>query len=150
MSLGPELVVNGGFDTDTDWTDVPESSSWLIETGRLIFLAVSPGSFTKEQTISITPGKSYQVSVDTVHWSNGNIISVFLGGTEIVLSAVSYSGIVEAGATDSKIRFVGTAIAPESLDKFDNVSVREVLADDGGIPMDFGAMGFWAMGFWEF
>ena len=55
-----ELVVNGGFDTDTDWTLQPE---WSILNGTLNSLSTALYS-SAEQTAIMTIGKTYKITFE--------------------------------------------------------------------------------------
>jgi len=60
--FGPELVVNGTFNSDSDWT---KYGNWTIHTGR----AWNPGNETKriEQTSGLEVGESYRIRFDLYH-----------------------------------------------------------------------------------
>ena len=79
LTLGPELVTNGGFDTDTDWT---LSGTASISAGQLTLAAASDDA---RQTTSVSAGRSYE-------------ITVVRGGTAIV---VCYLGTLSSGGLSS-------------------------------------------------
>jgi hypothetical protein len=48
--LGPELVVNGGFDTDTDWT---KGVGWTISDGKARWAGGTDAFFTQNKTLAV-------------------------------------------------------------------------------------------------
>ena len=67
--LGPELVTNGDFATDTDWLKGP---GWSIS-GGIATLDVRYGgsSGLGSTAMSVTPGKTYKVVVNVISKSSG-------------------------------------------------------------------------------
>lgn len=67
LTLGPELVTNGGFDTDSDWT---KGTGWTISGGQAVHAA---GTATLlSQTIALTTGRAYVATCDVVAVSGGS------------------------------------------------------------------------------
>lgn len=121
MSLGDEIVVNGGFDTDTDWDK-------LFLVTILDGKANVTGLFTLTQSSTLETGHRYQVTYTIEDYVSG-ICFFVLGGTvssEGGSSSGTFTEIVTCGAY-SEISFGGTE---DSSYKIDNISVREVV---GGI-----------------
>jgi len=115
IPTGPELVTNGSFATDTDWT---KAAGWTISGGTL---NGNTGAFaTASQAGSYTAGKIYEVTM-TVTVSSGYIV-VYIGSgisEQINSSSTSTLFLVAAGASTFFIggfSFVGS---------IDNVSVKE-------------------------
>lgn len=121
VTLGPELVANGGFDTDTVWT---KGAGWTIGGG--VATKTSGNANDISQSITFTAGKSYQLTYDLTR-SSGGITPQFLGGT--VASGAfrntsgTYTDIVAEPDGGNIFRFVPTSTFSGSID---NVSIREI------------------------
>ena len=127
--LGPELVTNGGFDTDTDWD---KYNGTTISGGEAIINL--PGTYKTVliQTISIQNQHTYRITFDVTNYSSGNF-EVGLGNT----SNGVYSGLINANGSYSFDLYLDDASAPLQIDFFaqdvdpvlniDNVSVKEIL-----------------------
>ena len=70
-----DLVTNGGFDADTDWT---KGANWAIASG--VATHTSGAVETLSQDLSLTPGATYHVTFDVVGRTAGDV-TVSLGGT---------------------------------------------------------------------
>jgi hypothetical protein len=138
MSLGPELVVNGTFDTDASgWTI---SMSTTVLSGRLKILE----NGTMLQSTPSSEGVTYQVQFEIINFDaiNGAIeLSFGYDASELIMVAdgvgVKTFNMVCSGVGLLLLSFSNIVdVADESV-TIDNVSVREVLADDaGGIMTD--------------
>lgn len=123
LNLGPELVVNGGFDSDTVWV---KGTGWSITGGVAVKAATNTSNLT--QTITFTAGKKYLLVYDIVSIAGTNMSVRFNGTTNV--SALSrstpgnYSQVLIANATSVGIQFAGTSALAVTLD---NVSIKEVL-----------------------
>ena len=118
-SYGSELVTNGGFDTDTDWS---KGAGWSISGGK----ATHTGSQSLlSQSNVLTIGKKYKISFDlqnadslnyvrllTSHYPNGGNFST--NGTIVIYTNTNITQFYIYGVGDVSI---------------DNVSVKEVLND---------------------
>jgi hypothetical protein len=59
LLLGPELLSNGGFDSDTVWTKGP---GWTIVAGEAI--CTTPGvTSSLSQPVAFIPGRTYQATI---------------------------------------------------------------------------------------
>ena len=122
LAFGPELVTNGGFDTDTDWV---KGVDWSITGGEAVKTNASSSS-NITQSVDVINGKTYillYTSKDIL--GAGNMKSIFGGvfGTPVT-SDGEHSDVFVALSTISLtigIRSVG------STGLIDNVSVKEVL-----------------------
>jgi hypothetical protein len=91
--LGDELVTNGTFDTDSDWTaDYGESqSSIVISNNQLSFTSTVAYGFAKQE-INVISGKTYKLLVD---------IDSFIGNMRIFSASgndakiISSTGLIE-------------------------------------------------------
>jgi hypothetical protein len=116
--LGEERVVNGGFDTDTDWT---KGTGWTIENGKANF-AGSDSNISQFNIIDI--GKSYVVTFDVSNVASGQLafrnpsnVSAFAVASE---GSYTYAFTAESDHTifRSETSFSGS---------LDNVSVKRIL-----------------------
>jgi len=120
--LGPELVTNGGFDTDTDWTK--SVAGWTISGG--LARKVGWDGSIYQNTASVITGRTYRVAITAVSVASGGCGIFILGtwtGVEM-LTPDEYSHDVVAGAGGRSIELYGNG---SSDGTFDNFSVRELL-----------------------
>lgn len=148
MALGEELVTNGGFDADiSGWTD-DGGGNWDWDVlGKASYYAVGPGAAYLQQSLDITAGKSYQVSVvlSNEAIADSDDFVVFLGGTQLSSSMVngSISENVICGETDTLLKFYSDSPTPEDSIKIDDVSVKEIL---GGAALSSDMLGVFLEG----
>ena len=101
--LGEELVVNGDFATDSDWTKTQSTGTAEIVGGEAHINATSDGNPTILQDTSCVSGRTYYYEIEQrVISGDGGVYK--LGGTTIESSEESFSGYVTAISTDSSIR----------------------------------------------
>jgi len=131
--LGDNIVTNGTFDSDANWTKV---DSWSISGGK----AVCDGSQSsnaelKQQngvagvTLNIINGKTYQLTFDLVVQAGG-ITSVEVGGTSdlnTISSSGTYTRTLTASSTNKRITFAANPTFEGSLD---NVTLKQVDPND--------------------
>jgi len=122
LTLGPELVTNGGFDTDTDW---PKGTGWTISGGSLNASVASGFTDARSSDTSITlAGRTYQLTFDLTVVSGG--VRVFLGGfthpTTITTSGTKTLVLVATSA--SYVAFVAYGSGGAFTGSIDNVSVK--------------------------
>jgi hypothetical protein len=125
QTLGSELVVNGDFATDSDWT---YGSSWSIGDGKASFDFNIGGASDLRQNSVLTVGKKYKLTFDVLD-SNGGNFSYSLGGYAIFINNI------EANTTYTVYgKAVGTFLTLRGASNFigsiDNVSVKEVIDAD--------------------
>ena len=74
MTLGANIAINGGFDTDTSWT---KAANWSIAGG----VATSNGGtgFLQANTPPLIAGKSYEVTVTIKRYVSGTIYYPYSG-----------------------------------------------------------------------
>lgn len=117
--IGPELVKNGTFDTDSDWT---KGTGITITGGEAVFTAVATGQNLR-QPITL-PAGVYLISYDVTEHTTGGV-AVFgpAYSPDIQRTAAgSYSEVAYfPGNGNFDIRARGTTIL-----KVDNISVREI------------------------
>jgi hypothetical protein len=122
--IGEELVTNGTFDTDSDWT---LGTGWTISGG----VATHSGGVTSGLTQSIGPlaaGKVYKVSFTISGWDGrGIIVPAFSGGggsdSITVSSNGSYTRYIVTTQTRTTLQVFTAAGWDGSID---NISVKEI------------------------
>ena len=123
--LGSELVTNGNFATDSDWT---KGTGWTISGG--VATTAAGGSGSLDQAISLSSGKFYRIEYTITGWVAGQVQPGFSGGST-VLGPLSGTGngtrvcYIAAVSGNNTLRIFKNA----SADSFsiDNVSVKELL-----------------------
>ena len=133
--FGSELVTNGDFATDSDWT---KETGWTISGGTANFSG-GTGNKAMYQAVGITNGKTYKIQYTVSSISAGQV-AVRLGGMagvdEITATTIgTYTGYITATGSangnihieDNNNNFVGS---------IDNVSVQEVLGDQPRLNYD--------------
>ena len=127
VSYGSELVTNGGFDTDSDWT-----KSGVVISGGIA--SVTNGFRFLVQDAGLQTGKVYYISFDYTETSS-NSLRVNTTGTngaqQALLTSVSGTG---SGTIQGAVVAEGPYIALEASQAaftgtIDNVSVKEVTFD---------------------
>jgi hypothetical protein len=127
ISYGSELVTNGTFDTDSDWT---KQTGWAISGGQASHVA---GSATLlYQPISLTLGKVYKAACDVVSISGGTGSLQFRSGgttTGVTLDSGQVGTTVEVlYVADGNTQIAVFAGSGTNI-SIDNISVKEVLFD---------------------
>jgi hypothetical protein len=128
QSLGSEEVVNGSFDTDSDWS---KGTGWTISGGKA---NVNSTSFTDlSQTVGSSVGKTYKITFEVSNYVEGSV-KVLLGYGSVPVSptlTVSANGTYEVEANPNAVNpqrlYVSTQTATTNL-SIDNVSVKEVIS----------------------
>lgn len=112
-----ELVVNGAFAADTNWT----KATWTIAAGVADIAAGATD--TMSQIIAITGGVNYSVTF-TVTAFTGGTVTPRVGGKLGTArgSAATFTEVIKAGGSDNLIAFV----AAGATLSIDNVSVTRL------------------------
>ena len=138
---GNELVTNGTFDTDgstwggdssSGWWNITNPSNSSISDGQGV-LDSSTGSTDARQQVSVTAGKSYQISVTmskesggagVFYMSDGANYSYAFGQFNATTTETTFTKIVIPTQTTLRLY----AYAPSSSGKtfYDNISVKEI------------------------
>ena len=117
-ALGSELITNGDFATDSDWT---KGVGWSISGGSANGLSTSD---VLQQSISSVIGKVYEITGDAV--VNSGSLQVFLGGfAGNIISTGSFKIQFSPNNTNPLI-FTGISFTGS----IDNVSVKEYLGQE--------------------
>ncbi len=123
LVLGSELVVNGGFATDTDWT---KGTGWTISGGSANFASGADNSDLIQAIGLPVIGTTYRITLSQT-WTSGGQIRAIYGNQGYNLPAASgtYTFVLTASsAAESNIRF--RALAGASVISIDNISVKEL------------------------
>ena len=134
-TTGTELVTNGTFATDTDWTLDAASS---ITGGELVSTKTNAGVIAS-QSVSFVAGKVYLVTFDFTNPNNRILVPRFSGGTTASLpattaSAGSYSNYITANAGNNTFQWNTAGTGFQGT--IDNISVKEVNPLSVSIQMD--------------
>lgn len=122
-TLGSELVTNGRFATDTDWT---KGTGWTINTTTGRAEKVAGTASVISIPISVTAGKFYFIPFYITRTA-GTVTARITGGTTITGTARSYVGsyieIFQAVTGNTTLEFSADAAFAGSIG---NVSLKEV------------------------
>ena len=122
-TYGSELVTNGDFSTDSNWT---KGTGWTISGGTANFNGANGFSIYASQ--NYINGKTYKISYDVLNYVSGGVRISFDGQVSQTISSNSVNNTFyhkyNGGNTNIFIQSVGT-----SQLSIDNVSVKEVLKD---------------------
>jgi hypothetical protein len=119
-ALGPELVTNGGFAADTDWT---KGSGWSISGGTASRIA--DATFTNLQQSSILViGKTYEITLDVTAISGSLIVYAGGGSGSGSITTTGSKRLILTCVTTTNL-VVQCATGPTTV-TIDNISVREL------------------------
>lgn len=123
--VGSELVTNGTFDTDTNWT---KSAGVTIAGGAASFSSVASGQgLSQTAPVAFDTSKAYLVTGTISNWSSG-ILSVRCGSAgafyQLGSGNISFSVVVAAGANNSTLQLFASSSGATFV--VDNISVKEV------------------------
>lgn len=125
-ALGPELLTNGGFDTDTVWV---KGAGWTILAG--VATATAPGSNSLiSQALTLTPGALYRLTYTVTSYTAGLLSPRFTSaGTNVTgfsaaLGAGTYTVYARLGGSADSLSFNANSTGTFSID---NVSLKKVL-----------------------
>ena len=115
---GDEEVVNGDFDTDTDWT---EGAGWAIGAG--VAAATASSASLQSTTAGLTPYRKYEV-IFTVSGIAGGSVRANVGGTlgTVRSTDATFTETIECGAATT-FKFDATGLTAN----IDDVSVKAYL-----------------------
>jgi len=120
----PELVTNGGFDTDTDWTKQGTTPGWSIAGG--VASADNDTNADLVQDIGAIPGNTYRVTYTILNYVKGNVAAV-VGGTGGGQTPANGTYVKDIIAGSANSNFLIRGGSDHQFD-VDNVSVKEVKA----------------------
>ena len=143
--LGSELVVNGSFTTDTDWT---KQSSWTIHDGKAYYDDVASHYINPSVALPLTVGKRYRVTFDISGAAANARVSMIASsgsaaldvlGTAINLPNGSYSYTGLCINTTASIRWYGWTSGDAY--QLDNLSIKEITCEYTKKILDVNAIG---------
>ena len=123
-TLGQELVVNGDFSADSDWT---KGDGWTIADGKAIGLNAGSGG-NLQQALSVVLGKQYVIQFEVSDFASGGFFGpqcYFLGSTMEIIEDGTYS--FATNAVDDVLLFTIFTSEPDDTMKIDNVSVKQLI-----------------------
>jgi hypothetical protein len=124
QTTSDNLVTNGTFDTDSDWT---KGTGWSIDNGVATYDNFGTAANLRQDGI-VEIGKTYILKFDTLGDVSGNF-GYALGGTVTFFTGIQPNKTyeVEVVATDNDLRLRASSNFAGSID---NVSVRRVINGD--------------------
>lgn len=128
LTLGPELVTNGGFDSDTDWTDLSTGTgSAIISGGNLSVTTVDASNRgARSQSFTTTPGMNYKFTWELVSGSGGQIrVGTASQSSNIALLLPTAEGAFFTATTTTTHIYFGTGVGATTV-VYDNISVKEL------------------------
>jgi len=127
---GPELVTNGSFGTDSDWT---KSSQSTISEGRANILSTDGSYQYIAQTTAnytSTQNKFVKITLDIVEINSGQLKAQFSGGTSYSLPALVGTHTIYVLNDGTTGTFNLARVSGATDITIDNVSVKEDLSGD--------------------
>jgi len=124
-ALGENLVTNGDFATDSDWT---KGTGWTISGGKANCDGSQSSQSNLYQTGIVPINKTYKVTF-TIVVTSGNMV-LAIGGSNAqptVSSSGTYTFTSKAAFGDSNLYFSASSVFVGSID---NVSVKEITDAD--------------------
>jgi hypothetical protein len=126
---GPELITNGDFATDSDWT---LGTGWSIS-GNKGVAALANNTFLQQNQTTIA-NKTYKVVYTLSDYENGSVRFQFSGGGGNILGTTAsangtYTEYIKSTLNHTIYRFKGTSSEGGFTGSIDNVSVKEVGQD---------------------
>ena len=121
--IGSELVVNGGFDTDSDWS---KGTGWSIANGSASYDGSGTGYQYILQSITTTSGSIYKINFDVLSSTGSNLNIVDFGSVRVNQSHLTegnYTFYAQADSSSENIIIYANGTDTFSID---NVSVKEV------------------------
>ena len=122
---GAELVTNGGFDTDSNWT---KGSNTTIANGKATTTGTGAFGSVIYQSISLVSGKFYKISIDIEKQSGSQLIARW--GSQNAIASLNSTGTFtnyfEANSTGSQLLNIFEQTGGDFVGSIDNVSVVEV------------------------
>jgi len=122
MKPSPELVTNGGFDTDADWTKQGTTPGWSIAGG--VASADNDTNADLVQDIGAIPGNTYRVTYTILNYVKGNVAAI-IGGTGGGQTPANGTYIKDIIAGSFNSNFLIRGGSDHQFD-VDNVSVKEI------------------------
>ena len=122
LTLGPELVTNGDFNSSAGWTLTPE----VVISGGVATFTSSSSSSSLFRSASVVVGRTYEVTVVVSSVSAGTLRPRLFGGLTaplVISSAGTYTFKDVVTTANSNVGFVTTGPFTGIVD---NISVKEL------------------------
>ncbi|OUU70628.1 MAG: hypothetical protein CBC27_08485 [Opitutia bacterium TMED67] len=131
--LGPEIIINGDFATDSDWT---LGTGWTISNGKL--RADNVSLINTFQAYVYTSGKTYKVTYTISDYVKGEVRFQLGGGGGTVNGTArdangTYTEYIVATNNHTSARFRALSADGGFTGNIDNVSVKQVDPDNDWI-----------------
>lgn len=117
---GPELVTNGTFDSDSDWT---KESGWTISNGVAIASSATNGA-SIYQNAGLVIGKTYEITYQVKNYTSGSVVARCGNTFGTARSANGF--FTETITCTATSNIVIRSNAAGTTLSIDNVSVREM------------------------
>ena len=117
--LGSELLLNGGFDTDSGWI---KGGGWIITGGELVVNSAAYTTVRQNGIIEI--GKTYKLTFSIVKYTSG---SCWIGSNLAVGTLRNAIGTYTIDWVSDTVDIFIESGGSGFIGSIDNVSVREVL-----------------------
>ena len=121
VGKGSELVINGSFDSDSDWSN---GTNIAIQNGELVFNNTSSNQYARQFNVTET-SKLYILTFEIVTLSSGAIKFRSEGTDKATYSSTGTKSLIFTSEGDD-IRFVASGTTNATID---NVSVKEINTD---------------------
>ena len=121
---GTELITNGDFATDTDWT---KGAGWTIANGIASLTAQGASSSLGSTVMTVTSGNTYKVVIDVISTSTGFRLYDTLGVVAYGLSVGKNTFYRTVSSTSYQVTPLGLSGASGSIE---SISVIEVTSED--------------------
>lgn len=130
--LGNELITNGTFDTDTDWT---KQASWAIGSGTANYDAINTADYL-QQAVATTVGNTYRLKFDISGLTGGDT-AYFKGqlnstSDNLIFNYTNFNNgsyeydITVSSVDGTVIRFTALNSGTGGAFSIDNVSLKQV------------------------
>ena len=131
ITLGSNIVTNGTFSADSDWT---KGTGWSIGSGVASGSSIGMSNILS-QDISAVTGKIYKVSFDITAHSAGNIILIDIGSSitasNVVIATATGHRTIYVKAAGSDLLIAGMSFGLEFSGSIDNVKVQQLGGNAG-------------------
>lgn len=128
--LGPELITNGDFTTDSNWT---KGDGWSISNGKAVANNVT-NNLLSQTGVSFIANKTYKLVYTVSDYVSGSVRPQLSGGgnpvqnlNPTISSNGTFTQYFVASAASTNFRFKGFT---NFTGKIDNISVKQVDPDD--------------------
>ena len=128
VSYGTELVTNGTFDTDSDWTDASTGDgSSSISGGKITITDANGGVGRAFQNITIKAGSLYEISFEASGTNSIYIVASALGINSGFNSGQTHVLKIVASASDLEFNLYCSGSSGSA--SIDNLTLKEALCD---------------------